>query len=134
MMSLLKQIIPESTKRSLRRIEDYVRRYRLGHTEGVILEDSYGVKFILYPHDRNPIRWQLEAGTNKKEFDAIQKILKKGDFVFDVGANIGLLSVFMAKRVGSSGKVYAFEPHPGTRKELQKTIALNEVENIMIVP
>ncbi len=131
---MIKNLLPESLKQKLRRVEDYLRRYRLGHTESVILEDSYGIRFILPPHDRNPIRWQRNAGTNRQEFDTIARIVKEGDTVFDIGANIGLLSVWMAKQVGAQGRVYAFEPHPETRKLLKKTIALNEIENITIFP
>jgi len=39
--------------------------------------------------------------------------LCEGDCVFDVGANIGLFTLFASQRVGG-GKVYAFEPNPVT--------------------
>ena len=134
MGQIFKKYFPEFIKQRLRRVEDFFRRSRLGHLNDVILEDSYAVKFILHPYDRNPIRWQLKAGTNKPEFDEIAKIIKKDNVVFDVGANIGLISAFMGHRVGTGGTVYAFEPQPETRKELQKTIALNELENVVVAP
>jgi len=37
-------------------------------------------------------------------------------------------------QVGVKGRVYSFEPHPGTRKELAKVLALNELENVTVVP
>ncbi len=48
-----------------------------------------------------------------------------GDGVFfDIGANIGLYSIYYAK--SKSGKVFAFEPSVLNTKQLVKNIALNE--------
>ena len=44
------------------------------------------------------------------EADAICSFLKPGDLAIDVGANIGTLTIPMAKRVGSGGMVIAIEP------------------------
>ena len=38
------------------------------------------------------------------------KFIKKGDYVFDIGSNIGAFTIPFAKKVGFNGKVYAFEP------------------------
>ncbi len=40
------------------------------------------------------------------------KSLKPGMTVVDVGANVGYYTILMSKRVGNSGKVFAFEPDP----------------------
>ena len=46
----------------------------------------------------------------------LQKIIKEyvgtGDTVYDIGANIGYVSLSLAKRVGPDGCVIAFEPIP----------------------
>lgn len=38
--------------------------------------------------------------------------LKEGMVVFDVGTSIGVFSVYASKKIGLSGKVFAFEPEP----------------------
>jgi len=43
-------------------------------------------------------------------FGVMEKILKPGLFVADVGANVGLYSLAMARLVYPSGKVFSFEP------------------------
>jgi FkbM family methyltransferase len=50
-----------------------------------------------------------------------------GDVVADVGANIGLYAIALAKRVGDSGKVHAFEPDPANFRVLDRHCRLNQV-------
>src|SRR4051812_46127494 len=51
-------------------------------------------------------------GFEKKEINFLQRILQPGDLFIDVGANIGLFSLYAAKAVGEAGSVIAFEPTP----------------------
>jgi len=69
-----------------------------------------------------------EAGT----LDIMKKCLRNGDIFIDVGANIGLMSIFASKIVGSKGLVYSFEPEPETFLILKKNIEINSVRNIKI--
>lgn len=60
--------------------------------------------------------------------------LKKGDWVIDAGANIGMFSLFASKKVGDKGKVFSFEPVPETQKLLKRNIELNGIKNIEVIP
>jgi FkbM family methyltransferase len=51
----------------------------------------------------------------------------------DIGANIGLYTLFVAKRIGNKGKVISFEPQPLTYQRLIENIKLNNLENILSV-
>lgn len=44
------------------------------------------------------------------ELDFLRLLLRPGDTAVDVGANIGAMTVGMADRVGSKGRIHAFEP------------------------
>ena len=59
--------------------------------------------------------------------------LKPGMIVYDIGANVGFHSLVYSKLVGSRGVVYAFEPDPNNIVLLQKHIALNGIDNIVVV-
>lgn len=65
------------------------------------------------------------------ETELINREIRPGDVVLDIGANIGYYTLQMAKLVGSSGKVYAFEPDPTNFEILLKNISLNEYNNIV---
>lgn len=56
----------------------------------------------------------------------------KGLTVLDVGADIGYYTLLLAKRVGNEGKVYAFEPIPDARKQLEYNISLNGYTNVAV--
>lgn len=66
------------------------------------------------------------------ELKTILKFINEGDVIFDIGANIGCFSVPFAKKVGSSGKVYAFEPQKFIFNLLKKNIECNELKNVQI--
>jgi FkbM family methyltransferase len=51
--------------------------------------------------------------------EAIWRLLDKGEIALDVGANFGYFTSLMAARGGKTGKVIAFEPHPGMFEELR---------------
>lgn len=48
--------------------------------------------------------------TDEPDLAVIPMLTKKGDVVFDVGANFGLFTRFLSESVGQGGKVYSFEP------------------------
>ncbi len=61
------------------------------------------------------------------------KVVKSGDVVVDLGANIGYFTLLAAKLVGESGKVYSFEPEPRNYQYLVRNIELNGYRNVVAV-
>jgi FkbM family methyltransferase len=62
---------------------------------------------------------------------------RKGWVAFDVGAYKGETSIWLAGKLGSLGKVFAFEPNPKTSLVLQSNVDLNdspEMAPIRVVP
>ena len=58
------------------------------------------------------------------------QILRAGDNILDIGANVGYFSALSAAAVGESGKVYAFEASPSTYQRLQTLAQSNPHKNI----
>jgi FkbM family methyltransferase len=63
---------------------------------------------------------------------AIVKFVHYGDTVYDVGANLGYVALSLAKQVGPSGKVAAFEPVPQNLRLLRENIEENQLTNIEV--
>lgn len=61
-------------------------------------------------------------------------LIKKGDVVLDIGANIGYYTLIFARQVGPNGRVFAFEPEPANFAILKRNIEMNGYENVIMVP
>ncbi len=59
------------------------------------------------------------------EFAFLDRYLRLGMTFFDAGANEGAYTVFAAKRVGSQGTVWAFEPSARELARLKRNLDLN---------
>src|ERR1700677_4525023 len=57
---------------------------------------------------------------------AIRDYVSAGDTVYDIGANVGYVSLSLAKRVGSRGTVVAFEPLQRNVDLLRRNIQVND--------
>lgn len=62
----------------------------------------------------------------------ISALLREGDTMLDIGANVGFFSLLGAMRVGSKGQVRSFEPIPSVRARLEANVALNKLANVTI--
>ena len=57
---------------------------------------------------------------NNDYLNILKQNIYQGNTVLDIGANIGYYTLIMSKLVGSTGKVYAFEPEPKNFEILKK--------------
>lgn len=69
-------------------------------------------------------------GTYEVELQAaVTDFVKLGMTVYDVGANIGYVSLMLARAVGEKGKVYAFEALPANFERLRQHVQLNSMKD-----
>jgi len=74
----------------------------------------------------------LQRPFEPNEVNLVQKVLKKGDRVFDIGANIGYYTTLFSSLVGPAGEITAFEPDPANRSLLQENLTANRCANTSI--
>lgn len=116
----------------------------------ILLSNILGWPLSLIPSEatvrvlRGPIqgmKWVKGAGPNAYwvgtyEVTRIREFsnaLKRGDVVYDVGANVGIYSLCASSGVGSYGGVYAFEPLERNLRYLRKHLALNNLQNCTVL-
>jgi len=58
--------------------------------------------------------------------------INENDIVIDIGAHIGIFSVFASKFV-KNGRIYAFEPVPENFEMLEYNISINNIKNITAI-
>jgi len=63
--------------------------------------------------------------------DFIQKFIKPGMTVLDIGANVGYYSLLASRLVGSAGSVHSFEPHPLMYRVLNHNLRRNRCWNVV---
>jgi FkbM family methyltransferase len=79
------------------------------------LDLSEGIDFSIY----------LLGAFERSTVATLRKLVKPGDVVFDIGANIGAHTLGLARSVGPAGRVFAFEPADFAFAKLQRNLALN---------
>jgi FkbM family methyltransferase len=71
--------------------------------------------------------------TREPEYEQLQNFVSPGDWVVDVGANVGHYTVRLSELVGSQGRVAAFEPVPETFELLAANVALLPSKNVTLI-
>lgn len=89
------------------------------------VECRYGNLFIIENDTIISKSLQQYGEWAEKEVDLFKIFVETSDCVLDIGAFIGTHTIALAKLVGSSGKVFSFEPRPEVFYVLQKNIAEN---------
>lgn len=61
--------------------------------------------------------WDIRNGNWwEPEIELVDRVVREGDTVIDIGANYGLWAYYMSRAVGRTGKVWSFEPIPFTAR------------------
>ncbi len=85
--------------------------------------------------DRGISRTLLLFGTREEEHRLIlNRVLRDGMTIFDIGANIGYYVLMERRLVGAAGKIVACEPSPANVELLNNNLALNSCSNVEVLP
>lgn len=70
------------------------------------------------------------GGFERAELACARALARAGTAAVDVGANVGVYSVVLARAVGPTGRVLAFEPAPDNVRRLEENLARNGLRNV----
>jgi FkbM family methyltransferase len=79
---------------------------------------------------------QVRRGTfrsEEPEYKLLDEVISPGDWVIDVGANIGTYTLKMSELVSSNGRVLALEPIPDTFDLLTSNCKLSRFKNVTLL-
>lgn len=71
--------------------------------------------------------------TSEPEFNELDKFVNEGDWVIDIGANIGHYTIKLSELAGAKGRVIAFEPIPVTFTHLSENTLHSKYKNITLM-
>jgi len=101
--------------------------------DGIVLVKLAGTSAQFYvraPEELRLLESAGGAGGEQRVLELLISSLKPGEVVFDIGANVGLYTVLLAKAVGAEGQVISFEPEGQTYAHLLDNLKLNGLTNV----
>ncbi len=110
-------------------LEPSCAEYPASHLADDVRADTVEGTFFFDVKDEI-VGWTIhQSGWEAEETAYVKSILSPGDFVIDVGANLGWYTVVMARQVGEKGVVVAFEPEPRNFELLTRNVNENGFAN-----
>jgi FkbM family methyltransferase len=92
----------------------------------LLVSTNWGGKLFMSASDLSLTPEVLHDGNYDEPFTRfLMRTLARGHVVFDIGANVGLFTLLMARLVGPAGRVVAYEAAPDNIALLRDTIAMN---------
>ena len=127
------------------RLFHFITGVKESRLEPIICRKLTGIDYVLITKTSDGLKWKLPLGSYvdcKIALDALElNVLKfvhslkiEKTIVVDMGANVGGVTLRLAKCVGKGGEVIAYEPNPETRGRLIENIKLNGFHNVTIIP
>ena len=111
------QQLAQLARKVVLRLADLPIRSRVGGLkfEFHIRDNASEKKYLFMP-------WRFDLA----ERSLLVKEMPKDAVFVDIGANVGIYSLYVASHLGPNGRVIAFEPNPSAYQRLSTNVALNE--------
>jgi len=94
--------------------------------------DYYYGNFCVNINTKYPIEREMISGKYSPDItNTFESVINQGDICFDIGANVGALTLVMSKLTGTSGIVYSFEPNQIVFNRLLENIEMNKLKNVI---
>jgi len=92
----------------------------------------------LWQHELKRIHYRRQIGrqrfrTEEPEFMVLEQLIRSGDWVIDIGANVGHYTMKFSDLVGVQGRVIAIEPVPETFMLLTSNVSLFRYRNVTLI-
>jgi FkbM family methyltransferase len=71
---------------------------------------------------------------DEPDLQVVQALVRPGDLALDIGANIGVYTLFLSRALGPAGRVWSLEPVPLTYSALRYNVRVLHLENVRPLP
>jgi len=96
------------------------------------VKTALGFKMLVNPYEFIGRHIFIEGNYEPDCTNLFISLIRPGDCVLDVGANIGYFTLLSSGLVGLGGQIHAFEASPQIMQTLDKNIKLNHVSNVVL--
>jgi FkbM family methyltransferase len=106
-----------------------LKRIGLTPSDTIVVGPGHGLRF-----DPGPSNSDYASGNNELPVQqALVAHLRADSVFYDVGANVGFLTVLGARLVGPRGSVYAFEPVPANAVYVRQNAQANRFSQVQVI-
>lgn len=96
-----------------------------------VCQKIVGYKNYLFLFSLFTIR-RIKSGGHEQEFTFFMSLLPNEGTILDIGANIGIMTVSLARKFPGA-KVIAFEPIPNNIEALEKVVSHYKLNNVTVI-
>lgn len=108
-----------------------VRAARRSGVSFIAAMPAIGCEMIVAP--QQSFSWMYVRGNYEMPLVRyVKRTIRPGMVCVDIGANVGYFTLLLAKLVGPTGRVIAFEPTETTCRFLRANVLLNELHNVTV--
>jgi FkbM family methyltransferase len=139
LFSLVAKILPLPIRQALYRFQPLARLIR-GSMNAAVDDGLSVIQVAAGTLKGYQVQLNLKAeksrwlGTYEPELQAtLVEFLRPGQVIYDVGANIGYVTLMFAHHTGATGQVFAFEALPVNVERIRKNLALNAIKNVGVI-
>jgi FkbM family methyltransferase len=100
----------------------------------LVVHTIHGFNIVFDAGDCTGIPELIFDGSYKlAEVNFAKRILRGGDWMLDVGVNVGFFCMLAAQRVGSFGRIFAYEPDRKRRELTSKSVVMNLMNDRVVM-
>ncbi len=133
MKPLLQRIVKAALPDGFARLLDH-QPSSYAVTERVVTLTRHSIKMVVPGADLKVAPSLILRGEYEPHQEAfVASVIKGGDWMIDVGANVGLFSLLAARRCGPFGRVFAIEPNAELCACIEQSAYMNQYHDRVIV-
>jgi FkbM family methyltransferase len=117
-----------------KRIGMVLRKMVLQNKLKIVDDEVLGIKVRFYPLENLGDRFLLFLPKfyDYREFELLSQTLRPDHFFLDIGANVGMYSLWASKYIRTPRHILALEPNPATFGRLSYNISLNDQQGVIV--
>jgi len=102
--------------------------------EPYIISAKFGILYLVMPNSALDFHIVENGILNDWAATQMYKLIPQNGIIFDIGANVGLLTLPFARIYVPKGVVYAYEPVFQYVCQLQINTEINQLNNVVVLP
>jgi FkbM family methyltransferase len=115
-------------------VDRMLKHFLPSQPAGFYADLPQGGRIFLHYREDIGLAVLMSGGFESTEIEFAVEHARPASVAFDVGANVGMFTIPLARAVGAGGSVVAVEPSPDNVERLEENIRFNGLANVQVEP